>query len=115
MPALFIALIVADIPSDATYYSSWDKVGTVAVCVMMLGVLVLLLRAAIKRVDAISDKHMQFVQSQTAVLTNMTASNDKLKDSAESMHRRIDGILSCRKFGCPMKQFLASEDEGKPP
>lgn len=106
-----LTLFLAEVAPDATYYSAWDKVGTVAVCVMMMGVLVLVLRALMKRADLISDKHMQFVESQTKVLTDLTASHETAKEAAQSMHRRLDGILSCRRAGCPMKRLFVSPED----
>lgn len=109
-PIHHLILAVAD---DVTYYSGWDKVGAVAVCVMMLGVMLLLHRAGLKRVDAISDRHMEFVEKQVAVLTDLKASHDSMKDASQSMHRRMDVMLSCRLMGCPIKRFLTDPEKAE--
>jgi len=116
-PIHHLILAVAD---DATYYSGWDKAGAVAVAVAMLGVMVTLLtvvirmhKGGISRLNEVSDRHMAFVEKQVAVLTDLKASNDSMKDSAQSMHRRIDVMLSCRYGGCPVKRFLTDPEKAE--
>lgn len=104
-------LLLAAGTADATYYSGWDKVGAVAVCVLMLGVLVLLHRSGLKRVDAISDRHMAFVEKQTEVLTELHGSNEQVVESTRTLHRRIDAMLTCHKPACPLKAFQSANSE----
>lgn len=108
--------IAAEI-SDVSYYNGWDKVGAVAVAVLMLGVLVMLHRSGLKRVDQISDRHMGFVEQQTKVLTSLTESNRESTEATKSLHHRIDSILTCRKNGCPFEDIFGTDrprKQGKP-
>jgi len=102
---MHLNLFAADL-AEASYYNGWDKVGAVAVSVLMLGVLVMLHRSGLKRVDQISDRHMGFVEQQTKVLTSLTESNRETTDATRSLHNRIDSILTCRKNGCPYEDIF---------
>ena len=113
MKSLFI--IFAEVPSDATYYSGWDKVGAVAVCVAVITVLVMLHRNGLKRVDAISDRHMAFVEAQTKTLTDVVSATNESRKASEAMHKRLDNILTCRKAGCPMRRIITQEEDKEPP
>ena len=95
--------------ADASYFNGWDKVGAVAVCVLMLGVLVALHRSGLKRVDTISDRLITFVETQTRVLSDLTSAHRAQMKSAEALHSRIDNILVCHKAGCPIGTMLRTE------
>ncbi len=108
--AMFPFLVVAGVIPQATDYTAWDKAGAVAVCLLMLGLMIALHRAGLKRVDTISDRHMAFVEAQTKVMTTLVSSNNSVIEGYNVMHRRLDGMFSCRKTGCPVRVMLAFEE-----
>lgn len=98
--ATFIAL------GDASGFSAWDKVGIVGVLIAVISVLVGLHRAGLKRVDAISDRHMEFVEVQTKIITQLVESNKERNDSNLKLHERLDRFLECRQPRCPVNSWL---------
>ena len=110
---LFFLTITASGTADATYYSGWDKVGAVAVCMLMLGVLVLLHRAGLKRVDQITDRHMAFMEKQTEVMAGLCDSNKSVVLGTSAFHKRLDWMLRCRKTGCPVNVMLSEDSEAE--
>jgi len=111
---MHIHLLSVDL-AEASYYNGWDKVGAVAVAVLMLGVLVMLHRSGLKRVDQISDRHMGFVEQQTKVLTSLTESNRETTDATRALNHRIDTILTCRKNGCPYEDIFQPDRRPRAP
>lgn len=97
--------------TDATYYSVWDKVGAVAVCMVMLVVVVRLHQTGLNRVDAISERHMTFVEKLTEILTELHSSNEDVVKITQTLHRRLDAMLACHKPACPLKAFQAASNE----
>lgn len=101
--------------TDPDRWSGWDKLGAVAVCMAMLFMMVLLHRAGLKRVDVVSDRHMKFVESQTAVMTQLVTKIEQSYESANKVHERMDRILECRQPRCPVNLWLRSNGAGSAP
>lgn len=106
-----ILYFLAESAMDASSYSGWDKLGAVAVAVAMVVVLIVLNNRALSRVDSISDKHIAFVEKQTEVMTTLVQGQETLTKASESMHRRVDSILQCRKPQCPFTKVFTQDDK----
>lgn len=105
-------LFLAETMMDAESYTGWDKLGAVAVAVAMVVVLVILNNRALNRVDKISDKHLTYVEKQTEVMTRLVQGQDSLTKALETMHRRVDMVLQCRKPQCPFTTVFNQSNEG---
>ncbi len=99
---------------EASYFASWDKVGAVALAVAMIAILVGLHRSGLARVDAISDRHMKFVEEQTKVMTKLVESNRHTTESANGLHSRLDMILTCGQPDCPFLNLRRKQQPGVP-
>lgn len=100
--------------ADANYFASWDKVGAVALAVAMIAILVGLHRSGLARVDAISDRHMKFVEEQTKIMTKLVESNRNTTESANGLHSRLDMILTCGQPDCPFLNLRRRQQPGVP-
>lgn len=105
-------LFLAETMMDAESYTGWDKLGAVAVAVAMVVVLVILNNRALNRVDKISDKQLTYVEKQTEVMTRLVQGQDSLTKAHETMHRRVDMVLQCRKPQCPFTTVFNQSNEG---
>ncbi len=102
---------------EASYYSGWDKVGAVAVSMLILGgmgaLLLFLIKVGVGWLTKISQAHMEFVQKQTAVMTQLQASNEQMTEASATMHERLDTLLGCTRSDCAVFKFRKQQAKEK--
>ncbi len=92
------------IPSAETV-ASYERLGIVGILLLLLFVGLIVARSIMKFVKELIADQKELTAASVQAITKSTDAVEALRDSADTLHRRLDETLSCPKRECPIRRL----------
>lgn len=91
---------------DSQWAAGWDKVGSVAISVTVMSILLVQNARQAARIDKVQDAMLDRVLEDTKHKERLTEAIDRLAVDQATLNHSVHSMLSCREHSCPWREFM---------
>lgn len=106
------AQAVAETMPDSQWAAGWDKVGSVAISVTVMSILLVQNARQAARIDKVQDVMLDRVTEDTKHKERLTDAIERLAVDQANLNHSVHSMLACREHGCPWREFMTNPRPG---